>query len=354
MSLRSLPREIRLMRAITREAKRRGISYDELNGQLSSEELYLLSENLPDVTRWGLVPDDEITVEPPKNRTVAAARSGDWWPAAAALAERTDWDRRSTMVEALAEAAAEDKDWLRSWRTEAPGDGNALVVQAEALVRLAWKVRGAGMAKDTTEAQFAGFHRLLNEARQTAERACAAAPEDPTPWVSLLTTARGLQVGHERFRQWWAELIARAPAHRSGHDQALQFWCAKWCGTDDQMFGFAEAAAADHPSLAALPLQAAFEASFKNPKIWQDRKIRPQTDALLAWLASGGATGPHARVDHSVAALALVETKRYDLAVTQFRAIGRHADAWIWHYAELPRLKFLLARGEACRKAKRP
>ena len=41
------------------------------------------------------------------------------------------------MVEALAEAAAEDKDWLRSWRTEAPGDGNALVVQAEALVRLA-------------------------------------------------------------------------------------------------------------------------------------------------------------------------------------------------------------------------
>ncbi|MGA6165723.1 hypothetical protein [Amycolatopsis magusensis] len=354
MSLLSLPREIRLMRALSKEAKRRGISYDELSATISTEELVLLEGKQPDVRRWGLFPDEEITAAAPESRTVAAVRAGDWRPAAAALAERTDWDRRAAEVDALAEVAAEDNTWLRTWRAQAPGDVNALVVQAQALVRLAWNRRGSARASDTSPEQFAAFRRALIDAHKAAELACDAVPEDPTPWLSLVTMARGLQVGHERFRQWWAGLVARAPAHRAGHDEALQYWCAKWAGSDEQMFGFAEAAAANHPALSSLPLQAAYEASAKNPKVWLDRRIHQQTDALLAWLSGDGATSPYARTDRSIAALVLLETKRYDQAVEQFRHVGRHADAWIWHDDEFPRLKFLLARGEACRRARRP
>ena len=51
-------------------------------------------------------------------------------------------------------------------------------------------------------------------------------PDDPTPWNTLLTLARGLRRDHDEFRAMWTELIARDPLHHNGHLQALQYWCA--------------------------------------------------------------------------------------------------------------------------------
>jgi hypothetical protein len=342
----SLPSKFKAARALTREAKRRGVSTDELGAMLTPAEVAALtapdSTAANDAVRWHLVPDDDVSAEPFIEPVLASVLAGaadlEWRPAAELLrATGTNWERRSLLICRLAEAAAEDDGWLKAWRRARPDDPHALIVHAESLVALAGRHRGNS------------FHSLLDQAEASAEEAAKALPRDPTPWVTAVTVARGLEFGPEKFGTLWTELVARGPNHRRGHEEALRYWQEKWAGPHKQMVAFAEAAA-KAPSLSALPLQVALEGD--DSGVWKSAPVRRALDSLLTWLRADGSRSPHVGVDRSFAAIALVHNKRFNEAVEQFRHLGTHADAWPWASFGDPKDAFLDFRAKATRGAR--
>ncbi len=353
LSLLFKPKEALTIIRLMREAKRRGVEIDELPPEVVAT--YLLPKTHPE--RFGLVPDTEVTSESPiEDPALAAVKAdvvcGNWENAADLVASTLgDWDRRQRVVWALADLAAKDDAWLNAWQTARPGDLHWAVVYAMSLVSLAWDIRGSGLGSEVTEEQVAGFHRLLGEARDAARAAAAVLPDDPTPWNTLLTLARGLGAGNDEFRTLWSELTARAPLHHNGHLQALQYWCAKWHGTNELALSFALEAAARSPKFAGLPLQAAQEAESSDPSMWRAPEVVAALDALIARLADEGADTVAVRSDRGYAIFALLKLRRFDEAVAQFRALGAQADAAPWDYFEMPVITFLSMRGDAMKGA---
>jgi hypothetical protein len=349
LSLLFKPKELITVIRLMREAKRLGVEIDELPSEVVAA--HVLPKTHPE--RYGLVPDADVTCTSPIEDLALAAvkddvRAGNWENAADLVtATAGDWDRRQRVVWALSDLAAKDDAWMSAWQAARPGDPHWLVVHAMSLVSLAWDIRGSAPASQTSREQFDNFHRVLFEAREAAGVATSVLPDDPTPWNTLLTLARGLQMEHDEFRAIWSELVARDPLHHNGHQQALQYWCRKWHGSDELALEFALEAAAKSAKFLALPLHAAYEAESTSPEMWKAPALVASLDALLGRLVDEGA-GTHAlRDDRGYAAFGLIKLDRFEEAVGQFRALGELADAGPWDYFEDPRLTFLSLRGVA-------
>ncbi|RLK58972.1 DUF4034 domain-containing protein [Actinokineospora cianjurensis] len=346
------PKTFLLLRRASREARRRGVRVDDLPADVVAT-LMLPKVNM---ARWGLPANDEVSADTVYRdqalaNAVAAAAGGLWLPAAELLASTWgDWAARADVVRALGDAAAADDTWLSAWRAARPQDPGHAVVLARMLIIVAWQVRGAQRGVDTTREQFVGFRRVLLEARQAAITAAEVAPDDPTPWWTHINLARGLSYEHDEFLALWSELLARDPLHRHAHVQALQYWCRKWRGSDDLMTEFAATAAATSPTLAVLPLQAAFE---HDDDRWRDQDVVAALDTLLTRLPTDDDT-PDTRDDRGWAISALMANDRHDEAVVQFRALGTRADGQPWSFSESPVFLFLQTRTTACANARRP
>jgi hypothetical protein len=356
LSLLKQPGKLLAVISLMREAKRRGVEFEDLPDEVVAARL----TGRVDVTRWGLVPDAEVVVRGPVDTGLdaacAAATEGSWEPAAQLLSSTWgNWERREEVVRALADLAVGNGSFLQEWHDADPANGDLAVLYAQSLVRLAWEARGtaraATSALDSTRWNPSNWAWLVCAARRAAE----ALPGDPTPWTTLVTAARGLSYDHDRFARVWDELVARAPHHRPGHVQALQYWCRKWSGSHELMCDFATRAANASPALAALPLVAALEGGGDDPKVWRSPMVRDALDVLLPRLAGEGAATKAQRSDRGLAIAALLVAKRYDEAVDQFRVLGPHADAEPWqNYFPNSRLGFLQGRIEACKGAREP
>lgn len=310
------------------------------------------------VAELGLVPDEQVStqevVEPAVADARNAAASGDWQPAAALLdSAGQDWDLRAHYVTKLAHAEIDDS-WLKAWQGARPEDANAAVVHAESLVSLAWEVRSSLRAQHVSADQFASFHRILADAERAARAAAALLPDDPTPWMTMVTIACGLSYDHERLTAIWSELVARAPHHRAGHDRALQYWCEKWCGSHELMFSFAKQAAASAPSLTPLPLIAGFEYWVQeSTDMWETPEMQSAADVVLRdWLNAEGANSPTMATDRSLVATVFTFGRRGAEAVEQFRILGTRGDSLLWGYFGDPPKKLLKIRQWACALAK--
>ncbi|MFI7298285.1 hypothetical protein [Streptomyces sp. NPDC050121] len=308
-----------------------------------------------DAAAYGLVPAARLDVrfagaDPQADAVAAAAVAGDWRQAAAYLDEAgRDWDLRWYRLGILAHAAVQDDSWLRAWRATYPYDPSAALVVADALVAFAGEARGAKRAKHTTAEQFQGFHQLLSQALPVCQEAARLAPDDPSPWVAQISIALGLGWSHEDFRSLWAQVVARDPHHYGAHLAALQYWCAKWRGSQELMFAFAEEAAATAPPGSLLPvlrLYAAFEHGLqtRDRSVYQQPFMRAAIDATLGAVAQ---VPPHHHrlptVRHLLAD-ALFRTERYAEAVEQFRAVGGFIGSVPWNYFVDPVAEFVHAR----------
>lgn len=312
----------------------------------------------PDIAALGLVPDEEVSAEEvlpePLAAAVNAAAGGDWVPAASLLrAAGRNWDLRYYYVKRLGKVAADDDRWLTAWRAAQPGAVNAAAVHAESLVHLAWEVRSGRSAQHVSNQQFATFHRILAEAETAALHATTLLPDDPTPWVTLITICRGLGYDADRWRALWAEVTARAPYHRPGHETSLQYWCKKWHGSHEQMFAFAARAASLAPSLTPLPLGAAFEYWVEeDTSVLKSAEMQAAADVVLRdWLSGAGADTPWTVDDRSLVAITLTFGGRAMPAVEQFRLLGTRGDSILWQYFGDAPEKFLQVRNLACIKA---
>jgi hypothetical protein len=356
------PKHRAVARYLGEEARRRGITVDELTDSLTLDEKIDLVERVspgPDLSAWGMVARAELTERrltgvPAIDDAVAAAWAGNWTPAAEVLASSYgEWDYRAMAVVLLAEVAAHEDASLTAWRASCPDDRHFAAVDCESLMSLAWQLRGTALAEDTPPERFAHFHRVLGRAEKSAMAATELLPGDPTPWATLATVARGLRYDHADFDRVWRELVERAPHHRYGHVTALQYWCARWAGSDERMWAFAEEAAATSPPLNVLVLQAARESDAEDA--WRRSTVRDALDELLRWLNSEeGASSVHAHDDLGWAAMALVNSGRAAEAVPLFQRLGRHAGGAPWRLTARAAYVFNSYRDRACKAAGKP
>ncbi|MFF5305510.1 hypothetical protein ACFY5F_39755 [Streptomyces sp. NPDC013161] len=308
-----------------------------------------------DAAAYGLAPANQLDTsfagpDPEADAVAESALAGDWRQAATYLAAAgRDWDLRWYRLGILTSAAAKDDAWLKAWRTEYPYDPAAALVHADALVTIAGEVRGDKLAKLTSAEQFEGFHRLLAEALPACQEAARMAPDDPSPWIAQISIALGLGWSHDDFRALWAEITARDPYHYRAHYSALQYWCAKWRGSHDSMFAFAEQAAASAPPgslLPALRLDALFEYETRENDlaVYERPYVKAAVDATLdavAQMPPGHHRLPSIR---HMLAYTLFRTKRYAEGVEQFHAVGKYIGSVPWTYFNDPVKQFVYAR----------
>lgn len=193
---------------------------------------------------------------------VAAVREGHLAAGLALLREtRDDHELRSLRAEALGEAAVGQSEGIAELFSEQlprPDAADVLVWLGTTLVVEAWRIRGDTVAKEVGEDRFRLFHATLRRARDPLLVSADLVPDDPTPWASLLTFARGMQLDRDEDDSLWRNVIQRCPTHYHAHALRLQALAAKWGGSHEEMFAFARDVAASappgNPLTAMLPI----------------------------------------------------------------------------------------------------
>lgn len=219
-------------------------------------------------TRRPFTPDFDTTLG---DRELAEAREDvaiGRWQGLAGLLDATwgQWDLRTHRMRLLAQSVA-GTSTVEEWHAAQPRNTDALVLRGETEVMRAFNlaVSSGGAAVDRYR---------LDQAVQTCLRAATAAPEDPVPWVSLLTVARLFPGGHPQVEKWWYELQLRDRYNREAHHQVLRHMSARWHGSHAAMYDFARDVASSTPpgSPLAVLLQLARVEEYRHRTEGGDRR----------------------------------------------------------------------------------
>ncbi|MEU7057075.1 hypothetical protein [Streptomyces sp. NPDC046197] len=161
----------------------------------------------------------------------------------------SDWPLRGHRIRLLAQACA-GSSTVESWLAAEPHSTDALVLRAATETARAFTLaiaagRGVPIAQDRLDA-------TVLACLQAAD----ACPEDPTPWISLISVGRLYPAGVRRqeLARWWDELHGRDRYSVEGHLQVLHYYSARWHGTHGLMYDFARDAAGVAPPGCALPV----------------------------------------------------------------------------------------------------
>ncbi|MFF1374616.1 hypothetical protein [Streptomyces sp. NPDC058308] len=186
-------------------------------------------------------------------------RTGRWVSTRNLLTETPDWGLWTQRTQILGAAVA-GSDVVRAWRAEEPRSASAAVLHTRVLVERALRAHRSG-------------HRRTNDLWREAVSACgdasALSPEDPVPWICLLSLAQ-LDVGQRwdehrlappepmLFPGPWqllAEADKRDPGNREAYHRMLQFVYARRAqGPLTEAYNFVQWAAASAPAGSALHL----------------------------------------------------------------------------------------------------
>ncbi|WP_211257246.1 hypothetical protein [Streptomyces megasporus] len=290
-----------------------------------------------------LPPDEAVTLDAPDaplREALVAVGKGDFTVARDLLASTrrgARWERRDRYVSELADHALHRPGWLDAWLAEDPDDPDAWLVRADLAIGRAWEIRTAARARHVSREQFQAFHTLLRDAVPTVERAVELNPEDPVPWRVAINHAMGSQAPREIFDGYLMEVMDRDPGHYGCHASALQYLCAKWYGSHQEMFEFAESAAdrAEPGALLnALPIQAVTEYVLQGDEEDEipEERVTAAVERTLELSAHYEPGDPVAAGFRNHLALALIRAGRLEDALETFRAIGVHARAHPWKY----------------------
>lgn len=276
-----------------------------------------------------------------------AIATGKWQPAAELMRSiGEDWDKRAIAACALGTVAQDHPGWFFAWQHAAPDSPDFLVVRAQSLVMAAWAARGAARADQTDQSAVQAFHKLLGQADDACREAVTANNEDPTPWMTWVTVARGLARPRQDFDWLWEQLAARAPYHRYGHDQALQYLCEKWHGSHHDMFAFAARAAASAPKGSPLVLimlhahvEYALHEQHRNPdfspaEYWNSAGVQTDLQAIQElWPVSSVERGPTFLADAAMLSYAQAQSGSWLAMAETFNATGSRLYRFPWAYS---------------------
>ncbi len=168
---------------------------------------------------------------------VDAADRGDW-PAVLSLLATLEPSLRCIAVWPIAERL-DDEAVATVLKADGAASALSKVVAATGLIEIGWKIRTDKRAKDVSREQFVALHDYLRRAEQLLLKATAQEPGDAVAWTMRLTTARGLELGHNEARRRYGHAAAATPHLYLAQRQLLQQLCPKWSGTWQEMHAFA-------------------------------------------------------------------------------------------------------------------
>jgi len=220
------------------------------------------------VPSFPLTPVDPFGGEPRGPVFVAALQAGDWRTAEEMLAGVTTGDEREWFTNILDPVLGRPAGF-DAWVETRPGSGAARLVRGAHGVVWAWAARGAGRASTVSRDGWALFHQRLRDADVDLFDAARLDAHDPSPWLHMLRTGRGLRIPKNELRGRYDEAESRCPRGWLHNYQYLQGICAKWGGSHELMFSFARDAAHAAPDGApviGLVAAAHFEAWLDLPE----------------------------------------------------------------------------------------
>lgn len=298
---------------------------------------------IADGLRAQLTPTDQLEVDPPEEDFAAAlagARSGDPAPVGtylASLRQAKSWDLRSRAVDRIATDAVESPLWVTKWAQAEPDDPDAQLVHAALLIRLAWEARTKHSTENVERWRFQEFHDQLEAATPQLHRAIELNPGDPEPWRLAMQHATGLEAPEEDFREHLAHAQEADPWHYQSNEQAVNRLSAKWGGSHEAAFDFAEQVAAGAPddrAVRILPLRAGYEMwiedeSAKKPLRGRVEQALATAQAYADRFPEGAREAAEAR---SMLGFMYAMLDRPQEAFDAFKATGRNVSAMPWEY----------------------
>ncbi|MFJ3669437.1 hypothetical protein ACIPSE_23580 [Streptomyces sp. NPDC090106] len=285
------------------------------------------------------------------------------WQGLRDLLRDTGPDRlaRGHRVRLLAQACAA-RSTVESWLAAEPRSADALVLRAATETVRAFNLAiaaGRGVPID---------QRRVDTAVLSCLRAAEACPEDPTPWISLISVARLYPKGVRRqeLARWWDELHRRDPLSTEGHLQVLHYYSARWHGTHGLMYDFARDAAGAAPQGCALPVLVQYarveefryaldaahggRAAVGFAQHWDhDGAVSDVRRTWQRWIADRPpvAFAPGELRDLNHLTHAACQAGLTDMAESLFHLMGRRATRTPWSYLGDPEKQILRWRGES-------
>ena len=308
----------------------------------------------PRSRRIRLDPDPAFEDAPLRRAREDAVMGG--WEGVRDLLARTgdDWPLRTHRITVLANDSV-GLEWPRAWSQAEPDRPDALVTAAYAE---AARLHSLILRRDRS-VDDAAAARVVARCKAAAQ----AAPDDPAPWIGLLTLAGVLGdngVSMVRWNElsfeagarswgWFQEAVRRHPDSWHAHHRMREAQLSRLrTGSPRDLTGlldFAAAAAAHagrHSPLRVLPLYAHTELRLAGTvgllgaaeRDWlTQRNEQDLQDAHRDWFRGPERAHPAAPFDLNALAYQLVESGRLGLAHPVFAAIGPYATATPWSQA---------------------
>jgi hypothetical protein len=290
----------------------------------------------------------------------AALRDQSWPAAEKVLAGASDADHLALLLDAGATVAGTEA-WLADVVRVRPDDTLASLLCGTRLIAWAWEARTGLQAQYVGQDQFELFFERLCAAEDRLQDVVRRRPDSAAAWHQLVITARGLQLGVPEARLRFERAVTLHPGHVWAHQQMLQMVCAKWFGSREMMYEFADKAMRTAPPgspLGHLVAIAYLEESLDAPEYpaGMARFMRsPHVRAALREAADRSVRhpayrpGPVWRSVHSAFAMAFALAGEYRAAAEQFRVLGDVVVTFPWLYldGDQPGRAFCQLRAEA-------
>lgn len=228
-----------------------------------------------DQLREEVTPAGQLVLDPPEDdlaAALAAAAAGEAAPVQSYLATlrlSQSWDLRSRGLDRIAAMALDSPLWVKRWAQAQPEDPDAQLTLASLLVKLAWEARTNAQAEYVEGWRFREFHEQLEAAAPQLQLAAELNPADPEPWRLSMQQATGLEAPYETFHRYLTNAREADPWHYPSCEQAVNRLSAKWGGSHEAAFDFAEYIAGGAPDdrvVHILPMRAAFEMWVQEPE----------------------------------------------------------------------------------------
>jgi hypothetical protein len=166
-----------------------------------------------------------------------ALLKNDWRPAEGALARTTDPSRYEFLVDTLSNFPGRPA-WVDAWPQAVPASAAARMVWGSQTAVWAWEARSSAPAENVRSDAWEIFFQRLRMAEEQLNHATAMAPASSAPWVTLMKTGIGLEVGQDELRRRYAEIASRNPESEPGARTMLTALSRKWGGSHEAMWTF--------------------------------------------------------------------------------------------------------------------
>lgn len=299
---------------------------------------------------------DPAEGDPQARALITALEGRDWRTTRDIFDATADPDTRAYLMEIAAKVDGV-QDWVGEWAQAEPDSTLPLLVRGCHGVFWAWEARGDRRAENTGQDQFREFHRRLRMAENLLDEVLDRDPDEVTALAWLVMSSRGRQIAPAEAQARFDEVVKRHPTHVVAHEHRLQYLCAKWFGSDDQMFAFAREATAAAPDGSLLPellVIAHIEKWLSLSRGEDDEYIRsPEVRAEILAAAEKSVLHPAFTPGFgwisraNTFAMGLKMADEFSAAARVFDLLGDQVGGWTWSYCGDPVTAFTEARETA-------